>query len=335
MRGKRLLITGGTGSFGNTVLSKFLNSDVKEIIVFSRDEEKQDRMRLEYGSSKLRFVVGDVRDASSIFNATKNVNFVFHAAALKQVPSCEFNPMEAVKTNILGTSNLLDACVNNGVEKVVCLSTDKAAHPVNAMGISKALMEKVVIAKARDIQGSGTILSVTRYGNVLNSRGSVVPLFLSRVRSGEHIPITHPKMTRFIMTLPEAVDLVQFAFNNAKGGEIFVQKSSACSVETLADAILRISGSNVEKKQIGVRHGEKMYEVLMTREEATRADDLGAFFRINPDFRYLNYHRTLDIDTHDFDAFNDYTSENTTQLGVQEVAQILLSIPEIAGTIAC
>lgn len=330
---KRLLITGGTGSFGNQVLDGFLNSGISEITIFSRDENKQDAMRSKYKNAKIKYVIGDVRDRRSLKSAMSGVNYVFHAAALKQVPSCEFFPIEAVKTNILGTENVLDTAIECRVENVVCLSTDKAAYPVNAMGISKALMEKVAISKARECQGSETTISITRYGNVLNSRGSVVPLFINKIQQNADLPITHPEMTRFLMTLPEALDLVLFAFKNAKGGEIFIQKAPSCKVKTLALALLKIFDSKSKISEIGIRHGEKMYEVLMTREERSQSVDLGGFFKINPDFRSLNYEKYLSEGSPVITESEEYNSNNTNILDVSQTIQKLLEVKEIADLI--
>lgn len=288
-KNKTLLITGGTGSFGNAVLDGFLKTNIKEIRIFSRDEKKQDDMRHKYQSEKLKFYIGDVRDISSIKNALYGVDYVFHAAALKQVPSCEFFPIEAVKTNVLGTENVLTAAVECGVKKIVCLSTDKAAYPVNAMGTSKAMMEKVIVAKARTISPDKMSICCTRYGNVLCSRGSVVPLFIDQIKDGKPLTVTEPKMTRFIMTLEEAVNLVLFAFSNAETGDIMVQKAPACTIEVLAEAVKRLFKSDMAIKVIGIRHGEKMYETLLTNEECADAYDLGDFYRVPADKRDLNY----------------------------------------------
>ena len=286
---KVLLITGGTGSFGNQVATHFLNTDIKEIRVFSRDESKQELMRKKFNSDKLRFYIGDVRDYDSVYNALTGVDYIFHAAALKQVPSCEFFPIEAVNTNIIGTQNVLNAAINRNVKKVVCLSTDKACYPVNAMGMSKALMEKVFIAKSKEVPEGGTIICGTRYGNVLASRGSVVPLFLQQAKDNQPLTITDPNMTRFVMTLKEAMDLVLFAFENGKAGDLFIQKSPACTVDDLFDAINVMHDNKLTKRVIGTRHGEKDYEVLMTKEESVRSDDLGNYYRIHCDSRNLNY----------------------------------------------
>ena len=335
MLGKKLLITGGTGSFGNTVLQAFLGSDIAEIVVLSRDEEKQDRMRRQYASSKVRYVIGDVRDLERMRRVTRGVDFVFHAAALKQVPSCEFHPMEAVKTNILGTENVLDACIENGVRKVVCLSTDKAALPVNAMGMSKAIMEKVAIAKARESSGADTTISVTRYGNVLSSRGSVVPLFIQQIREGRPLTVTNPTMTRFLMTLEEAMGLVLFAFEHAKGGEIFVQKAGAASIGTLADAVRELFDYRREAVVIGSRHGEKLHEVLMTQEEAERATEMGQYFRIEPDFRNLQYESYLNVGNPRIDNLSEYSSKSAEQMSREQIKHKLLLVPSIREVLGC
>lgn len=332
---KVLLITGGTGSFGNAVLDKFLASDIKEIRVFSRDELKQDNMRHYYQrnfpeySDKLKFYIGDVRDLQSIKNAMHGVDYVFHAAALKQVPSCEFFPMEAVKTNVFGTENVLTACIEAGVKKVICLSTDKAAYPVNAMGTSKAMMEKVIVAKSRTVDPSKTSICCTRYGNVMASRGSVIPLFVNQIREGKELTITDPTMTRFIMSLEEAVDLVVFAFQNGESGDILVQKAPACTIDTLAKAVKNIFNAENEIKVIGIRHGEKMYETLLTKEECANAIDLGDFYRVPKDNRDLNYDKFFvegNIKNSEIEEFN---SNNTIILDVKEVEEKLLSLDYI------
>lgn len=326
---KVLMITGGTGSFGNQVLDEFVDSDFKKIIIFSRDENKQDIMRRKYSNKKIEFIIGDVRDYSSIVSATLGVDFIFHAAALKQVPSCEFFPLEAVKTNVLGTENVLEAAIQNKVKCVVVLSTDKAAYPVNAMGISKALMEKVTIAKARQYADSGTRICVTRYGNVLFSRGSVVPLFIENALSNRSIPITNGDMTRFIMTLREAMQLVLFAFNNCTGGEIFIQKSPACSVSVLAESIIEMFSPKSKIHTIGLRHGEKMFEVLMTSEEASKAIEYDNYYKILPDFRSLNYEKYLTDGDSKIDQTLEYNSNNTQQFSKEDVISKLLEVPEI------
>lgn len=325
--GKKLLITGGTGSFGNAVLNRFLDTGIAEIRIFSRDEKKQDDMRKKYHHSKLKFYIGDVRDYSSILNATRGVDFIFHAAALKQVPSCEFHPMEAVKTNIIGTDNLLEAAIQNGVRRVVCLSTDKAAYPINAMGISKAMMEKVMIAKSRGLDDTKTIICGTRYGNVMASRGSVIPLFVDQVKSGKAITITDPAMTRFMMTLEDAVDLVLYAFEHGKNGDMFVQKAPAATIETLVEALLSI----LKKREhavnvIGTRHGEKLYETLLSREEMAAAMDLGGYYRIPPDLRDLNYSKFIEEGEEKISRLDDYNSHNTERLDTEAMKALLMKL---------
>ena len=321
---KVLLITGGTGSFGNAVLKKFLDTDIKEIRIFSRDEKKQYDMRLEIQNPKVKFYIGDVRNYDSIFPALKGVHYVFHAAALKQVPSCEFYPMEAVRTNVIGTENVLNAAIAQQVEKVICLSTDKAVYPINAMGISKALMEKVMVAKSRD--SDKTILVGTRYGNVMASRGSVIPLFVEQIQKNLPITITEPSMTRFMMTLDEAVDLVLYAFQHGNSGDIFVQKSPAATIGLLAETLRKIYQSNVEIITIGTRHAEKLYETLLTREEMQNADDMGNYFRIPSDNRDLNYSKYFFEGSKITKPLIDYDSHNTTQLSEQELISLLKSI---------
>lgn len=334
-KGKILLITGGTGSFGNAVLKRFLDSDIKEVRVFSRDEKKQDDMRHLYKNDKLKFYIGDVRDLASIENAMQGVDFVFHAAALKQVPSCEFFPLEAVKTNILGTENVLTAAVNAGVKKVICLSTDKAPNPVNAMGMSKALMERVIIAKARNTDENKTMICCTRYGNVMCSRGSVIPLFIDQIKAGREITVTDPNMTRFLMNLDESVDLVLYAFANGKGGDIFVQKAPACTIGALTDAVKSLF--KVDKhpvKVIGSRHGERMYEILLSTEECARAIDLGGFYRVPSDSRDLNYAKYFTDGDKKKATIEEFNSDNTTRLNVAEVKQKLLQIDMIKEELA-
>jgi UDP-glucose 4-epimerase len=326
---KTILITGGTGSFGNAVMQRFLNTDIGEIRIFSRDEKKQDDMRNQYKDSKLKFFIGDVRDKMSVESAMYGVDYVFHAAALKQVPSCEFFPLEAVKTNILGTENVLSAAIENEVEKIICLSTDKAAYPINAMGISKAMMEKVFMAKARTVSPGKTIICGTRYGNVMASRGSVIPLFIKQIRSKEPITVTDPNMTRFLMSLDEAVELVVFAFENAKTGDIMVQKSPACSMGTLAQAIKEIFSADNEIKVIGTRHGEKLYETLLTKEERAKAEDMGKFFRIHADIRDLNYDKYLNVGDSELSDGEDYNSHNTKLLNINEIKEKLLKLQYI------
>lgn len=325
-KNKILMITGGTGSFGNAVLKRFLSTDIKEIRIFSRDEKKQDDMRLAFRSEKLKFYIGDVRDRESISEAMKDVDYVFHAAALKQVPSCEFYPMEAVKTNILGTENVLNAAISSKVSRVVVLSTDKAVYPINAMGISKALAEKIVIAKSR-LQSSGeTILCATRYGNVMASRGSVIPLFVEQIKLGKDITITDPNMTRFLMSLEDSVDLVLHAFQHAQQGDIFVQKAPATTIQTLACAIQNIFKSKSAVRIIGTRHGEKLYESLISREEMAHAEDMGKYYRIPADDRDLNYANFFSSGETSISQAEDYTSHNTHQLNDKEVIQLLLKL---------
>ena len=327
---RTLLITGGTGSFGNAVLRRFLNSDIKEIRIFSRDEKKQDDMRKFYNNSKIKFYIGNVRDKDSIKNAMRGVDYVFHAAALKQVPSCEFYPMEAVKTNIIGTENTLDIAIEYGVKRVVVLSTDKAVYPINAMGISKAMMERVAVAKSRNLREDQTVIAVTRYGNVMASRGSVIPLFINQIRENKPITITNPNMTRFMMSLDEAVDLVLFAFNNAKGGEIFVQKSPAATIELLANTIKKmLKRENHPVKIIGIRHGEKLYETLLTKEEMAKAVDLGKYYMIPADNRDLNYNKYFEDGEELIAEANEYNSNNTHRLNEDELMQMLINLYEI------
>ena len=324
---KTLLITGGTGSFGNAVLDRFLDSDFKEIRIFSRDEKKQDDMRKKYQSSKLKFYIGDVRDFNSVLNVTRGVDYVFHAAALKQVPSCEFYPLEAVKTNVLGTENLLEAAIQNKVTRVVCLSTDKAVYPINAMGISKAMMEKVMVAKSRNLEGTDTVICGTRYGNVMASRGSVIPLFVDQIRAGNPITITDPHMTRFMMTLGDAVDLVLYAFEHGQNGDIFVQKAPAATIETLAKAVTQlINQENHKINVIGTRHGEKAFEALLSREEKACAEDLGDYFRVPADQRDLNYEKYIETGDTKVVEYEDYNSHNTTRLDVEGMKKLLLKL---------
>ncbi len=326
--GKTLLITGGTGSFGNSVLKRFLTTDIREIRIFSRDEKKQDDMRNEYKNNKIKFFVGDVREYSSIYSAMFGVDYVFHAAALKQVPSCEFFPLEAVRTNILGTENVLNAAIENDVKKVICLSTDKAVYPINAMGISKALMEKLAISKSR-MGNRNTVISITRYGNVMASRGSVIPLFAKQIKQGQPITVTDPKMTRFMMSLEEAVDLVLFAYEHASGGEIFVQKSPSTTIAYLAQAMKEIFNSDSEIKCIGTRHGEKLYEALLTREERVKAKDMGNFFMVQMDNRDLNYGKYFVDGEEIITEAEDYTSHNTELLTKDEIKDILINLDYI------
>ena len=324
--GKVLLITGGTGSFGNAVTKRFLKTGIKEIRILSRDEKKQDDMRKLYNDTKLKFYIGDVRDYNSIVGAFKGVDYVFSAAALKQVPSCEFYPIEAMKTNVIGSDNVITACVENGVKKAIFLSTDKAAYPINAMGITKALMEKNVIARSRQLLPQDTVLCLTRYGNVMASRGSVIPLFLDQIKDGKPITITNPDMTRFMMTLDDAVDLVLYAFEHGEQGDLFVQKAPAATIETLADAILDLTKSKVGKSYIGTRHGEKLFEVLVTSEERARAEDLKEFFRIKADNRDLNYNKFISEGKTMFDMELQYTSHNTKRLDVEGMKKELLRL---------
>ena len=329
---KVLLITGGTGSFGNAVAKRFLTSDIKEIRIVSRDEKKQDDMRHEYQakypeySDKLKFYIGDVRDYNSIEYAFKGVDYVFHAAALKQVPSCEFYPIEAVKTNILGSDNVIKACVDHGVKKAIFLSTDKAAYPINAMGMTKALMEKNVIAKSRQIQDNETVLCLTRYGNVMASRGSVIPLFCDQIAAGKQLTVTNPDMTRFMMTLEDAVDLVLYAFEHGNQGDLFVQKAPAATIEVLAKAILELKHSDVGYTCIGTRHGEKLYEVLVTKEDMVKAEDMGNYYRIPADNRDLNYDKYTSKGEKKFEMSEEYNSHNTERVDVEGMKQLLLKL---------
>lgn len=319
---KVLLITGGTGSFGNAILRRFLNSNLREIRIFSRDEKKQDDMRKKYNNSKIKFYIGDVRDYLSVMNTMRGVDFVFHAAALKQVPSCEFHPMEAVKTNIVGTENVLEAAINCNVERVICLSTDKAVYPINAMGISKAMMEKVIVAKSR--LSEKTIICTTRYGNVMASRGSVIPLFINQILAKEPITITDKNMTRFMMTLNDAVDLVLFAFENGKAGEIFVQKAPAATIHTLAKSLVSLLGLNNHPiKTIGTRHGEKLFEVLLSREEMLSAEDLGRYYCVPPDLRDLNYAKYVENGKLEITNSVEYNSHNTIRLNIPDMIILL------------
>jgi len=331
---KILLITGGTGSFGNSVLKRFLDTDIKEIRIFSRDEKKQDDMRHRIQNQKVKFYIGDVRDKRSVDTAMQGVDYVFHAAALKQVPSCEFFPMQAVRTNVYGTENVLDSAVDHGVKNVVVLSTDKAAYPVNAMGISKAMMEKVAIAKAHSLGNDAeTTICCTRYGNVMASRGSVIPLWIDQIKSGKPITITDPRMTRFMMTLDDAVKLVLYAFENGKNGDLFVQKAPAATLEVLAESLKELYQTDTEVKIIGTRHGEKLYETLVTREEMFRAEDLGNYFRIPADARDLNYDKYFVEGQEDISKVDDYHSHNTYRLNKEEMKQLLLKLPEVRNDV--
>ena len=335
--GKTLLITGGTGSFGNAVLGRFLSTDIAEIRILSRDEKKQDDMRHEFQvkmpavAEKIKFYIGDVRDYASIAGAFRGVDYVFHAAALKQVPSCEFFPLEAVKTNVLGSNNVIDACVASGVKKAIFLSTDKAAYPINAMGMSKALMEKNVIARSRQMRQGDPVLCLTRYGNVMASRGSVIPLFCDQIKDGKALTVTNPDMTRFMMTLNDAVDLVLYAFEHGTQGDLFVQKAPAATIETLARAILSLKQSDVGYTSIGTRHGEKLYEVLVTTEEMLRAEDEGAFFRIAADNRNLNYDNYFTRGNKQLETTEQYTSHNTHRLTVEEMKALLQKLKLFGG----
>jgi len=329
---KVLLITGGTGSFGNAVLRRFLNSDIGEIRIFSRDEKKQNDMRMKFNNKKIKFYIGDVRDYQSILQAARGSDFIFHAAALKQVPSCEFYPLEAVKTNVLGTENVLEAAVQVGVKRVVCLSTDKAVYPINAMGISKAMMEKVIVAKSRSSER--TLICATRYGNVMASRGSVIPLFVNQIRAGSPITITDPSMTRFMMTLDDAVDLVLFAFEQARPGEIFVQKAPAASIETLAKALTGLlSVPDHRINVIGTRHGEKLFEALLSREEVVAAEDLGNYYRVPPDLRDLNYGKYFEQGETKISESVEYTSHNTTRLDMNGMQALLMQLRFMQETV--
>ncbi|EFM2013801.1 polysaccharide biosynthesis protein, partial [Escherichia coli] len=323
---KTLMITGGTGSFGNTVLKRFLNTDVKRIIVFSRDEKKQEDMRIALANPKLKFIIGDTRDYESVYRAMNGVDYVFHAAALKQVPSCEFYPMEAVKTNVNGTENVLNAAIDCGVKRVVLLSTDKAVYPINAMGISKAMAEKVLIAKARRQDNDKTIMCATRYGNVMASRGSVIPLFFEKIKLNKPLTVTDPNMTRFLMSLEDSVDLVLHAFKNGRQGDIFVQKAPACTIGDLTEAIKQLCDSNIETKIIGTRHGEKLYESLVSREEMVKAEDMGRYYRIPADNRDLNYDKYIIKGQIDINKLDDYTSHNTERLNVEQIKALLLTL---------
>lgn len=332
---KTLLITGGTGSFGGAVLNRFLTTEIAEIRIFSRDEKKQDDMRHEYQKTypkyadKIKYYIGDVRDLASVKSAMNSVDYIFHAAALKQVPSCEFFPLEAVKTNVLGTENVLTAAIEAGVKKVICLSTDKAAYPINAMGTSKAMMEKIIIAKSRTVPPDKTLICCTRYGNVMCSRGSVIPLFIDKIKAEQPLTVTDPKMTRFIMSLDEAVDLVLFAFENAQAGDILVQKAPACTISDLAQAVNELFGGTHEIQTIGIRHGEKMYETLLTNEECSRATDMGNFYRVSADNRDLNYDKYFTKGDSERSTLTEFNSNNTERLDISEVKSKLLSLQYI------
>jgi UDP-glucose 4-epimerase len=328
---KTLLITGGTGSFGNAVMKRFLNTDIKEIRIFSRDEKKQDDMRKLYKNDKLKFYIGDVRDIASVKNAIYGVDYIFHAAALKQVPSCEFFPLEAVKTNVLGTDNVLTAAIESAVKKVICLSTDKAAYPINAMGISKAMMEKVFIAKSKTVDPERTLICGTRYGNVMASRGSVIPLFIEQIKGGQPLTVTNPNMTRFLMSLEEAVELVVFAFQNAEAGDIMVQKAPASTIGDLAQAVKELFNADNKIKIIGTRHGEKLYETLLTREEHVVAQDLGGFYRVPADKRDLNYDKYFVEGNQKLSSEDEYNSNNTERLNIEQIKEKLLKLDYVRG----
>ena len=338
--GKTLLITGGTGSFGNAVLNRFLQTDIGEIRIFSRDEKKQDNMRHEYQAKfpdhcgKIKFYIGDVRDPGSIKNAMFGVDYIFHAAALKQVPSCEFFPLEAVKTNVLGTDNVLSAAIDAGVSRIVCLSTDKAAYPINAMGISKAMMEKVIIAKARTVDPARTTIACTRYGNVMCSRGSVIPLFIEQIKAHKPLTVTDPNMTRFLMSLEEAVELVVYAFHHAAAGDLFIQKAPACTIHDLAQAVNELFGGQTPVRIIGTRHGEKLFETLMTSEERLKSLDLGGYYRIVADKRDLNYDKYFVDGVPELSSIEPYTSHNTTRLNVEQVKEKLLTLQYVRDEVA-
>jgi UDP-glucose 4-epimerase len=330
-KGKKLLITGGTGSFGNAVLKRFLHTDIEEIRIFSRDEKKQDDMRKELKNDKVKFFIGDVRDYQSITSAIYEVDYIFHAAALKQVPSCEFFPMEAVRTNIVGTENVLNAAIAYGVKQIICLSTDKAVYPINAMGISKAMMEKIMIAKSRTIDSFKTIVCGTRYGNVMASRGSVIPLFVQQIKSGMPLTVTDPNMTRYLMSIDDAVELVIFAFNNANQGDRFIQKAPAATIADLVQAVKEIFNADNEVKIIGTRHGEKVYETLLSREEMAIAEDLGGYYRVPADTRSLNYDQYFETGDEMLSTTEEYNSHNTERLDIPAIKELLLSLDYIKG----
>lgn len=331
---KTLLITGGTGSFGHAVLNRFLKTNIKEIRIFSRDEKKQDDMRHQYNDDKIKYYIGDVRNLQSLKDAMHGVDYIFHAAALKQVPSCEFFPIEAVKTNVIGTDNVLTAAIEEGVKKVICLSTDKAAYPINAMGTSKAMMEKVFVAKSRTVDPDKTLICGTRYGNVMCSRGSVIPLFIEQIKNGQALTVTEPQMTRFIMSLEEAVELVLFAFEHAENGDIMVQKAPACTIEVLAQAVRELFHAHNEIKIIGIRHGEKMYETLLTNEECAHAIDMGDFFRVPADKRDLNYDKYFKEGNQKRTELTEFNSDNTELLNVKQIKEKLLSLEYIRNELA-
>lgn len=328
-KGKSLLITGGTGSFGNAVLKRFMSTDIREIRIFSRDEKKQDDMRKELGSDKVKFIIGDIRDYNSISSAMRGVDYVFHAAALKQVPSCEFFPIEAYKTNVVGTEHVLNAAIAAGVKKVICLSTDKAVYPINAMGISKAMMEKVMIAKSKSVSSNETLICGTRYGNVMCSRGSVIPLFIQQIKQEQPLTVTDASMTRYLMSLDEAVELVLYAFHHAQQGDIFVQKAPASTIGDLTFALLDLFDAGNEVKIIGTRHGEKLYETLLTREEMAHAEDLGQYFRIPADTRNLNYEQYFSDGEQRVSEMLEYNSHNTERLDIAQIRELLLNLDEV------
>ncbi len=332
-KGKTLLITGGTGSFGNAALDRFLDTEIKEIRIFSRDEKKQDEMRHKYKNDKIKFYIGDVRELDSLQSAMRGVDYVFSAAALKQVPSCEFYPLEALKTNVLGTANTIDAAIEHEVKKVIVLSTDKAVYPINAMGMSKALMEKVMIAKSRNLLSEKTILSGTRYGNVMASRGSVIPLFIEQILQNKPITVTNPQMTRFMMSLENAIDLVLFAFSNGEQGDIFVQKSPASTIEELVEVLMDIFNAKVEVKIIGTRHGEKLYESLLSKEEAVRSVDMGLYFKVPSDSRDLNYAQYFESGSEKIALAEEYNSHNTHRLSKDELKNLLLDLPYVKAVL--
>jgi len=334
-KNKTIVITGGTGSFGNAVMKRFLHTDVKEIRIFSRDEKKQDDMRKLYKNDKLKFYIGDVRDLGSVKNTMHGVDYIFHAAALKQVPSCEFFPMEAVKTNVIGTDNVLTAAIESGVKKVICLSTDKAVYPINAMGISKAMMEKVFVAKSKTVDPNRTLICGTRYGNVMASRGSVIPLFVEQIKNRQSLTVTDPNMTRFLMSLEDAVELVIFAFENAEAGDIMVQKAPASTMGDLAQAVKELFNADNEIKIIGTRHGEKLFETLLTKEEYIVAKDMGNFFRVSADKRDLNYDKYFIEGDQKLSSEKEYNSHNTERLGVKEIKEKLLKIDYIKEKLGC
>jgi UDP-N-acetylglucosamine 4,6-dehydratase len=326
LKNKVLMITGGTGSFGNTVLKRFLETDVRQIVIFSRDEKKQEDMRIAFRHSKIKFVIGDVRNYHSVSQAMRGVDFIFHAAALKQVPSCEFYPMEAVRTNVIGTENVVNAAIANNVSRLVLLSTDKAVYPINAMGISKAMAEKVIFAKSRDIPDGGTVMCATRYGNVMASRGSIIPLFIEKIKAGQPLTVTDPNMTRFLMSLEDSVDLVMHAFQHGQQGDIFVQKAPASTIGDLATALTKVFSGNGDVKIIGTRHGEKLYESLLSREEMAKGEDLGRYYRIPADDRDLNYDKYILEGKPDANHVDDYTSHNTERLSIEQIMRLLMTL---------